>query len=47
LGLVKPAVRLPLVELGDDARKAVASAIMAFYEDKVAADGSSCRLAMS
>lgn len=35
LGLVKPAVRLPLVELGDDARKAVALAIMAFYEDKV------------
>jgi len=47
LGLVKPAVRLPLVELGDDARKAVALAMTAFCEDKVAADGSSCRLAMS
>lgn len=47
LGLVKPAVRLPLVELGDDARKAVALAMTAFCEDKVAADASSCRLAMS
>lgn len=47
LGLVKPAVRLPLVELGDDARKAVALAMTAFCENKVAADASSCRLAMS
>ena len=47
LGLVKPAVRLPLVELGDDARKAVALAMTAFCENKVAADVSSCRLAMS
>ena len=47
LGLVKPAVRLPLVELADDARKAVALAMTAFCEDKVAADASSCRLAMS
>jgi 4-hydroxy-tetrahydrodipicolinate synthase len=47
LGLVKPAVRLPLVELGDDARKAVALAMTAFCENKVAADAGSCRLAMS
>ena len=47
LGLVKPAVRLPLVELGDDARKAVALARTAFCENKVAADAGSCRLAMS
>jgi 4-hydroxy-tetrahydrodipicolinate synthase len=47
LGLVKPAVRLPLVELGDDARKAVALAMTAFCEDKVAVDASSCRLAKS
>jgi 4-hydroxy-tetrahydrodipicolinate synthase len=47
LGLVKPAIRLPLVELADDARKAVALAMTAFCEDKVAADASSCRLAMS
>jgi 4-hydroxy-tetrahydrodipicolinate synthase len=47
LGLVKPAVRLPLVELGDDARKAVALAMAAFCEDKVAADASPCRLAKS
>jgi 4-hydroxy-tetrahydrodipicolinate synthase len=45
LGLVKPAVRLPLVELGDEERKAVALAMTAFCEDKVAADASSCRLA--
>jgi 4-hydroxy-tetrahydrodipicolinate synthase len=47
LGLVKPAVRLPLVELGDDARRAVALAMTAFHEDKVAADARSCRLATS
>ncbi|SHK84053.1 4-hydroxy-tetrahydrodipicolinate synthase [Bradyrhizobium lablabi] len=47
LGLVKPAVRLPLVELGDDARKAVALAMTALCEDKVAADASPRRLAMS
>ena len=46
LGLAKPAVRLPLVELGDDARKAVALAMTAFCEDKVAVDAGSCRLAM-
>jgi 4-hydroxy-tetrahydrodipicolinate synthase len=45
--LVKPAVRLPLVELGDDAREAVALAMTAFCQDKVAADASSCRLAIS
>jgi 4-hydroxy-tetrahydrodipicolinate synthase len=47
LGLAKPAVRLPLVELGYDARKAVALAMTAFCEDKVAADASSRRLAKS
>ena len=47
LGLVKPVVRLPLVELGDDARKAIALAMTAFCENKVAADAGSCRLAMS
>jgi 4-hydroxy-tetrahydrodipicolinate synthase len=47
LGVVKPAVRLPLVELGDDARKAVALAMTAFCEAKLAADAGSCRLATS
>ena len=47
LGLMKPAVRLPLVELGDDARKAVALAMTAFHEDKVAAHVASHRRAMS
>ena len=46
LRLSKPAVRLPLVELGDDARKAVALAMTAFYQDKVTADAGSRRLAM-
>jgi len=41
LGLVKPAVRLPLVQLDDDARKAVALAMAEFC-----ADASSRRLAM-
>lgn len=43
LGLVRLAVRLPLVELGDDARKAVALAMAAFCGDRVAADAGSRR----
>ena len=46
LGFMQPAVRLPLVELGDDARKAVALAMTAFGEDNTATDSSSCRLAV-
>ena len=37
LGLMKPAVRLPLIELGDDARKVVTMAMTAFGEDHPAA----------
>ena len=44
LKLMRPAVRLPLVELGDDARNAVALAMAAFGENNTAADASSCRL---
>jgi 4-hydroxy-tetrahydrodipicolinate synthase len=47
LGLIKPAVRLPLVELGDDGRKSVALTMTALCKDEADADAGSCRLEMN
>jgi 4-hydroxy-tetrahydrodipicolinate synthase len=47
LGLIKPAVRLPLVELGDDARKSVALTMTALCEEQAGANAGSCRLTTS
>jgi 4-hydroxy-tetrahydrodipicolinate synthase len=45
LGLIKPAVRLPLVELGDAARKSVALTMTALCDDGAGTDAGSCRIA--